>query len=128
MTTYVLPHSARFYADLVGSTHMMQARWVAGWILAHGHERVTARDVGRAYRELRSDHAAIARVMETLTVAGWTVPLDAETRRTPTRWRVNPAIYAVFAQRAELERRRREQERARIAEAVATLGLERGDL
>ena len=50
------------------------ARWVAEHILAHGHAKVTRRDIGRASVGLRGESDKIVHAMEVLTDAGWCRP------------------------------------------------------
>jgi Protein of unknown function (DUF3987) len=121
MTEYLLPHAARFYTELLGQEHLAHARWLAGHILAHQLERITARDVGRVYRELRGDGKRIAEVMATLVLAGWATEIDSS-GRPATRWRINPKVHQLFDKRAADERQRRDAVRAEIARAVRELG------
>jgi hypothetical protein len=125
MTEYLLPHSARFYTEILGNEHLAHARWIAGYVLAHQVEQLTARDVGRVYRELRGDGKRIADVMGTLVLAGWASEIDTN-HRPPTRWKINPKVHELFAVRAQQERQRRETVRAEIARAALELGV-RGD-
>jgi hypothetical protein len=124
MVLYLLPQVARLYAELVGDEGGRHARWVAGHVLARRLEHISARDIGRAYRELRDDAAAIGAAMDTLTLAGWVVPADDQRPGSPLRrWRVLPAVHRLFGARAAAERERRARERERIAEAARALGL-----
>jgi len=124
MVSYLLPQTARLYAELGDNVSTGHARWVAGWILAHGRDRVSTRDVGRAYRELRDDAAAIGAAMDTLTLAGWTVPADDARPGAPLRrWRVRPAVHLLYAPRAAAERTRRADAIRRTAEAATALGI-----
>ncbi|MCK6553317.1 DUF3987 domain-containing protein [Candidatus Binatia bacterium] len=123
MSDFLLPHAAKFYVDLLGSEHLTHARWIAGHILAHALERISARDVGRAYRELRGDGRRIAATMAQLEVVGWVTPIDTTRGPFPSKWAVNPQVHTRFAARAAAERRRREAVRRQVAEAVAELGL-----
>ena len=124
MATYLLPHTARLYAEL-GEHHLEHSRWVAGYILARGLSRITAREIGRVYRELRGDARGISDAMEALTLAGWVTPVDTTTRPgSPlSRWLVSAAVHRLYATRGATERERRTHERARITEAVRALGI-----
>jgi hypothetical protein len=108
----VAPSTFRFYREigLDGDPH---ARWIAGHILAHGLSRMTARDVGRAYHDLRGDTAGIARAMGLLEHAGW---VRSDQHPKAPKWEVNPVVHALFAERAAAERARRE----RIRELIRT--------
>ena len=124
MIEFLLPHASRFFVDLLGQKdHIQHARWVAGFILSQKKARLTARDIGRVYRELREDLPAIQRAFAVLTLANWAAPLDSDRRDGPTKWLVNPAVHVLFAARAEEERQRREAVKERIREAARNLGL-----
>jgi len=122
-TDVLLPHAAKFYAELSGEQRWTHARWIGGYILAHRLEKLTARDIGKHYRALRGDKAETARAMETLEVAGWVTPIRAE-YGLPTRWRVNSRVHTTFAQRAAEERERRERVREEIRRTSRGLGLD----
>lgn len=128
MVLYLLPQTARLYAELVGDGHSQHAKWIAGYILARGLDHISARDVGRAYRELRDDTAAISAAMETLTLASWVTPANDHRPGSPLRrWRVSPAVHRTFAVRAVKEREERAAKRQLIAEAAAALGMKADD-
>jgi len=127
MLDYFLPHAARFYSDVLGHAHMKHARWVAGYILSHGKERITAREIGRGCHELYHDRTALFSAMEALTLAGWVTAATDGNGKQPTRWNVNRRVHDLFAARAGQERERREAVRAEIARAAQALGLARGD-
>ena len=88
------------------------ARWLAGYILAHQSETITAREIGRAYRPLRGLPVGIVTVMAILVDAGWTAPIEG--RHDGERWAVNPAVHTCFAEAAALEKERR----AKVTEAI----------
>jgi hypothetical protein len=122
MLDYLLPNTARFYADVLGHEHMRHARWVAGYILSHGKERITAREIGRACHELYQDRTALFSAMESLTLAGWVTPTDTPGKQ-PSSWLINRRVHALFVERARQERERREAVRAEIAQAARALCL-----
>ena len=95
----VAPSTFALYRELglEGDPH---ARWIAGHILAKGMQQTSARDIGRAYRELRGDVPGIIRAMELLEHAGW-VQGDGHPRR--PKWDVNPRVHELFAGRAKAE-------------------------
>ena len=111
----VAPSTFRFYREL-GLDGDPHARWVAGHILAHRVERISARDIGRACRELRGDQAGIVRAMELLEHAGWVRNEQPGKLTKAPKWEVNPAIHPLFAERAAAERARRE----RVQELIRT--------
>jgi hypothetical protein len=113
----IVPSMHAFYGDLIGvsPTHE-HARWVAGFILASGAEKVTERDISRAYRSLRGDNAKreIADCMQLLELASWVSPIERR-GKAPNTWGVNAAVHFKFADRARAERERRDHERAEIS-------------
>jgi hypothetical protein len=119
ITRIVVPSTIRFHEE-IGSVDMstVHARWIAGHILSRGLERISARDVGRAYRELRGKKDEIEGVMRLLEHAGWVMP---DNPFKPQKWQVNPAVHKAFADQAEEERRRRETVRQQIARPIAEL-------
>ena len=81
------------------------ARWIAGHILAHQAQDITAREIGRAYRPLRGDPAGIAWAMDILSMpAGPSRPNHAGTASggKSTRW-----CTSRFAAAAAQEKNRR---------------------
>ena len=96
---YFLPCATVFYRTVLGRTERSaMAIWVAGFILAHAKQKVTARDIARAYRELRpatgEDYGEVRQVMETLELAGWVQPVTGTAYRPATKWLVNPKVHA----------------------------------
>ena len=119
MLDFLLPHAVRFYAETFGSAPDAEhGRWIAGYILSQRAPLITARDICRAYRELRDDPGALARAMDTLERAGWVVPMESG-RRNSQQWWVDPRVHSAFAGRAEKERARRENEKQKIQQAAA---------
>jgi hypothetical protein len=118
ITRIVVPSTIRFH-DEIGSADMdaVHARWIAGHILSRGVERITAREVGRAYREVRGKEDEIERAMSLPEHAGWVETLPGKR----LQWQVNPAAHTIFAARAEEERQRREAIRQTISTSVAEL-------
>jgi hypothetical protein len=129
MIDFLLPNAARFYVELMGNKdHLAHARWIAGHILANKFKKITARDIYRAYREFRSDlegadHEGINRAMAGLVIAGWVKPLGNNKRGYYTRWEVNPAVYSIFAEKANTEKQRREEIKTSIQQAAEFLKL-----
>jgi hypothetical protein len=121
MLDFLLPHAARFYSELFQKREeAAHARWIAGYLLAHGLRTVTLREIGRAYRNLRGDHQAIREAMGALEIAGWVKPVDIN-GKPPSRWEVFPLVHRKFAARGDAERIRRDAEKAKIAAAERML-------
>lgn len=129
MIDFLLPNAARFYVELVGNKdHLAHARWIAGHILANNFKRIASRDIYRAYREFRSemegaDHEGINRATAGLVIAGWVKPLGDNKRGYYTKWEVNPAVYSIFADKAKVEKQRREVIKIKIQNAAEFLKL-----
>jgi hypothetical protein len=81
------------------------ARWIAGHILAHQADKITASEIGRIHRPLRGKSLEIEQAMAVLCDAGWANP--AEGRHDGARWAVNPAVHSQFAAVAATEQERR---------------------
>jgi hypothetical protein len=124
MRDIVAPHLLRAEAIMFSTVQSGHAQWIAGHILAHGMDRITSRDIVRAYRELRPPEARaeLDAVMASLTTVGW---LEPEVPSNPVKpvsgWTVNPAVHIAFEARAERERALREKSRAEIAADVEVL-------
>ncbi len=123
MVDYLLPHAARFYADILGHDHLKHGRWLAGFILARRLEKLSVRSIGRAYRELRGDPIGTARVMETLEALAWVTRIETGHGGPPRKWKVNPQVHSRFADRAAKEQERRQQVFTEIQAAAGRLGL-----
>jgi hypothetical protein len=121
MLDYLLPNALRFYGEFYGrDQHAEHASWIAGYILAHRCCLLIARDVYRAYHDLR-DPQALDRAMDYLEISGWVVPMNKGPGRRGTRWWVDPRVHLIFAERATAERARRRDEVRKIKEAQAAL-------
>ena len=76
MHDILLPHLLRAEAVMFSTAQTTHAQWIAGHILAHGLDRITTRDVVRAYRALSSpeDKDELAAVMASLVSVAWVEP------------------------------------------------------
>lgn len=122
---FFVPHAGRLY-QLTRSTALADARWIAEWALARGHQRVSARDILRACRPLRGEPRRFDAATELLVQNGWIAPVDLY-RRDAAAWTVNPHAHRAYAERAVAERRRRAAERERICAARAQLAIRAED-
>jgi hypothetical protein len=118
---FLFPHSMRFYREFVdtGGQHK-HANWIAGYILAQKAEVLTRHELLANYRAVRDPEIFLS-VIRALEAANWISAAKVKNSGTVTRWNVNPAVHRIFAERAEAERQRREQEKVKIAEAVKLL-------
>lgn len=112
MRRILLPHLLRAEEVIFATTQTGHAKWIAGHILANNLDRISVRDVTRAYRALGApeQRRELESVMQSLVSVGW---IDPEPPKNPLNpiltWRVNPNAHILFADRAERERQEREQ-------------------
>ena len=128
MHEVLLPNLLRAEAVMFATVQTTHAQWIAGLILAHRMDRITTRDVVRAYGALRSPEARdeLAAVMASLVAIGW---LEPEAPRNPVKpvfaWSVNPAVHIAFEARAERERKRRDIARDQLTADIEVLRRKR---
>jgi hypothetical protein len=110
---FLLPHAAAFYFNVFGlSDDHERLTAVAGYILAHGLEIVSSRDVQHGVRMMRRlDRQDIASVFYQLYALGWLIPPVGPATRDTIRWLVNPEVHRRFQARAVQEKARRQQAR-----------------
>jgi hypothetical protein len=119
MRQILLRHLLRAEALMFATVQTGHVKWVAGHILANQLDRITVRDVYRAYNALSAPEARdeLHSVMASLVSLGW---LDPEQPRNPlnpvSSWQVNPLVHDLFTDRAGQERQER---RERQEEAIA---------
>jgi hypothetical protein len=116
----VVPSTFRFHTE-IGSTGPSEthARWVANYLLSRKLDSITARDVGRAYNEIRGDRAEIVATMDMLDHAGW-VQQHPERPR-DSAWLINPRIHQVLVKQAAAEKARRAAVREQVRTSIAEL-------
>ncbi len=124
MLDIALPHLLRAHRLMFSTKQTGHASWIAGYILAEQLDRITSRDVVRAYGALRAPEARdeLIDVMASLTTIGWLEPETPTNLMKPVNaWQVNPAVHVMFAPRHEREKARREKAREDIAAHIAAL-------
>jgi hypothetical protein len=130
MQEILLPHLLRADTLMFSSVQAVHARWIAGHILASKYERVTSRDITRAYPALRAPECRdeLANVMASLVTVGW---LEPETPKNPMKpvhaWIVNPSVHIIFAERAAREDTARKKARDELTEIFGALRQNRED-
>jgi hypothetical protein len=130
MQEILLPHLLRADTLMFSSVQAVHARWIAGHILASKYERVTSRDITRAYPALRAPECRdeLANVMASLVTVGWVEP---ETPKNPMKpvhaWIVNPSVHIIFAERAAREDTARKKARDELTEIFGALRQNRED-
>jgi hypothetical protein len=117
----LLPHLLRAEAVMFSTVQTGHARWIAGFILSKGGNRVAARDLVQAYRPLRApEHRReLVDVMSSLEAMGWVRAAPQSDGRPPVAWNINPKVSGVFAERAKRERTDRQATKERIRETLA---------
>jgi hypothetical protein len=124
MHDILLPHLLRAHRLMYSTAQTGHAQWIAGYILAERYERITTRDVVRAYGALRAPEARdeLADTMASLVTIGWLEPeTPANLMKPVNAWTVNPAVHVLFAERAQCEKTRRAKVKEDIATYVAEL-------
>lgn len=118
MRRFLLPHAASFYAGTLGlSDDHDRLKAVTAYILAHGLQKITVRDVQRGdcgMRKLTKAH--ILPVLEQLTALNW---LSEEAGPRPTSdptYFVNPTVHSLYAGRAAAEFERRTEAKKALQE------------
>jgi hypothetical protein len=125
MRRVLLPHLLRADALMFSTTQTSHARWIAGCILAHGLDRITARDVVRAYGALRAPEKRkdLDTTMASLVAIAWLDPEASSNDLVPvSTWRVNPLVHQHFAARAAQEKAERQQRREELVRKLRELG------
>ena len=115
--SFLLPHALAFYAGVLGlSNDHDQLRDIASYILTHRLEKITNRDVQRGSKGMRSlKQREVEGLFEQLDAFGWLTRVPGPRPSYPHHWVVNPAVHQKFAERAEAEKKRREQDRETLA-------------
>jgi hypothetical protein len=114
---FLLPHSLAFYAGVLGlSNDHDQLCDIAGYILTRKLETITNRDVQRGSKGMRSlKQREVEGLFEQLDAFGWLTRVPGPRPSYPHHWVVNSAVHQKFAERAEAEKKRREQDRVTLA-------------
>ncbi len=111
---YILRHSMAFYSSTIGMSEDQDViEDVAGYIVAHGVEKVSLRTFQRGSTRMRKlTRPQVEPICHQLEAMGWLDTIDA--RATQFICKVNPRVHEVFGSRAEIERSRRGDVRERI--------------
>ena len=116
MQDFVLPHAKVFYISILGlSDQHDRLLAVAGYILAHKLEYITARTIQRGDRTMRGlKRLDIENIFQHLDALGWITYAPMQRISGPQRWPVNPEVHSMFAAKAREEAERRARDRALI--------------
>jgi hypothetical protein len=117
---FLLPHALAFYAGVLGlSDDHDRLTAVAGYILAHGLDRITNRDVQRGDRTMRGlTKSDTETIFEQLEALGWIYRKPGARPSSPPDWIVNPLCHQLFRDRAAKEAERRRRLREMISEFI----------
>ena len=117
---FLRPHAIAFYTDVIGLSDRHDAVLAtAGYILSHGLETITARDVQRGDRIMRSlSRPETEETLAVLDAYGWLVPAPS-LRRDSVTYEVVPAVHSAFEERAAIEAERRSTIQQTIRAVVA---------
>jgi hypothetical protein len=118
---FLFPHAVAFYVNMLGfADDQDRLTAVAGYILAHKLNEITNRDIARSVRTMRRlTRADTTAVFEQLEALGWLMRSPAPRPTDPPHWKVNPKCHENFAERAQREAARREQDREMLAALFA---------
>jgi hypothetical protein len=104
MVKFFIPHALHLYGRFFGEG-AGDARWIAGHILAHKCQTITARDLKRSNKTAFQDNARrLYGAMNTLVEYYWVKPIPNAAGEKPVKWEVHPLVHSRYAQRAEQER------------------------
>jgi len=119
MLDYLIPNACRFYGEMIGTTESSEdAMWIAGHILAKKLEKITQRDIYRAFRKLRNDQTGICDAMHHLETAGWVKPKKMDSKRQITQWAIDSRVHDIFSKRAKLETDDRKKNQVKVRKAI----------
>lgn len=116
---YIMRHAMAFYFSMIGLSEDQDIiEDVAGYILAHGVEKVTLRTFHHGSPRMRKlTRQVIEPICHQLEALGWIDKIDA--RATQFVCQVNPKVHEVYAEKAGTERTRRDDVKAKIKGMVA---------
>jgi hypothetical protein len=117
---YIVPSAVAFYTGTLGlSDDHDRLIELASFILAHRLETVQHRDCQRATATLKALTAEdTKRLFEKLESFAWVESTEPAVKSRTPRWRVNPAVHDLFADRGRTEKARRDAARAAIASVL----------
>lgn len=113
--SFLIPSVVTIYREFFGQHDEFgnDARWIAGYVLAHGSQLITERELYRANHEFKDDRERVRRACGALIDANWLT--EAATRQAnSSAWAVNRDVHIKFADRARSEKENREAVRQRI--------------
>lgn len=120
MESFIRPSAIAFYAGLLGM-HAGHEKMLelASLIVARGWDEFTVRDVQRAGQSFKGDGAEVERLCAKLDAFGWIDLIPPPAKGSAPRWRVNPDVHTLFAERGRAEAERRDKARRAIEASLA---------
>jgi len=125
LSGFILPHVRVVYHRCVdGGVVDTHSRWIAGHILAHGRERITDREIGRAYKALSGPDRRRLRLnaMAELEAEGWVKAVRSGRDGQPREWSVNPLAHDGRFKEIALQEN---EWRTKARESIAEIGAQR---
>ncbi len=111
---FVLKHSMEFYGSIAGGDGDSDIiKDIAGYILAHGIDKLTYRNFQRGSTQMRKiTKEAVEPICQQLQSHGWLEGYEIRGGRLTAK--VNPRVHELYAETAKMERERREEVRSII--------------
>ena len=118
MEKFLLPHAVAFYFGTLGlSDDHDRLCSIANYILAHGLQVITNRDVQRGDRAMRGLTDKDTRpLFEQLEALSWLTRASNSRPSLPPIWQVNPMVHKLYVERAAKEAARRTEAKTALAE------------
>ena len=105
MMDFIIPNAVEIYTSyfLTSDEANSDARWIADYIISHASTEMNLRTLRNGNKSRFDDKGRAVAAMELLTVGNWVTLSDEN------KWKVNPQVHVVFAERAKREARRRDE-------------------
>jgi len=105
MMDFIIPNAVEIYTSyfLTSDEANSDARWIADYIISHATTEINLRTLRNGNKSRFDDKGRAVAAMELLTVGNWVTLSDEN------KWKVNPQVHVVFAERAKREARRRDE-------------------
>lgn len=122
MAEFIRPSAIAFYAGVLGmSAGHEELISLASLIVAKGMGEISARDVQRSGQSMKHVTAEQFRqIAEKLEAFGWVERGEPKPKSNTPRWIVNPRVFSMFADRAELEMARRNAAREALRRSLGS--------
>jgi hypothetical protein len=120
---FLIPSAVTIYREFFGQHDEFgnDARWIAGYILAHECTTVSERDLYRAKHDFKDERVRLRRACDALIEANWLTGSAGTQQANSSVWVVNPQVHTKFADRAKMEKETRELGRQKIIDHAMKL-------